>query len=88
MPDPSEAQRLAKHDVVLIGDAVHTTPILGGEGANMAITDGIDLAQHISTHGIDAFEAFSESKFAVWKESVDNSIRMIENMHMLEKSHL
>lgn len=50
MPDPSEAQRLAKHDVVLIGDAAHATPILGGEGANMAIRDGIDLAQHIATH--------------------------------------
>ena len=82
MPDPSEAQRLAKHDVVLIGDAVHATPILGGEGANMAIRDGIDLAEHIATHGFDAFETFSKSKFAVWKESVDNSKRMIEKMHM------
>lgn len=88
MPDPSEAQRLAKHGVVLIGDAVHATPILGGEGANMAIRDGIDLAQHIATHGTDAFEAFSDSKFAVWKESVDNSKRVIENMHMSKRSHL
>lgn len=44
--DPSEVQRLAKHGAVLIGDAVHATPIPGGEGANMAIRDGIDLAQH------------------------------------------
>ena len=88
MTDPSEAQRLAKHGVVLIGDAVHATPILGGEGANMAIRDGIDLAQHIATHGIDAFDAFSKSKFAVWKKSIDNSKRMIENMHMAKKSYL
>lgn len=88
LPDPSEAQRLAKHDVVLIGDAVHATPILGGHGANMAIRDGIDLAKHIATHGVDAFEAFSKSKFEVWKESVDNSNRMIENMHTSKISHI
>lgn len=81
MPDPGEAQRLARHAVVLIGDAVHATPILGSEGANIAIKDSIDMAQHIATHGVDAFEAFSTSKFEVWKKSVDNSKRAIENMH-------
>lgn len=88
MPDPSEAQRLARHNVVLIGDAVHATPILGGEGANMAIRDGIDLAQHIATHGINDFEGFSNSKFEVWKESVNNSKRTIENMHKSKVSRL
>lgn len=87
MPDPSEAQRLARYNVVLIGDAVHATPILGGEGANMAIRDGIDLAQHIATHGVDAFETFSESKFSAWKESVDSSQSMIKNMHISKDSH-
>ena len=88
MPDAGEAQRLAKHDVILIGDAVHATPILGGEGANMAIRDGIDLAHHIAMHGVDALEAFSNSRFEVWKKSVDNSKRMIENMHTCEMSQL
>lgn len=88
MPDPSEAQRLAKHDVVLIGDAAHATPILGGEGANMAIRDGIDLAQHIATHGIDDFEAFVKSKSPLWEKSVDDSKIMINNMHMSERSNL
>lgn len=87
MPDQSEAQRLAKHGVVLIGDAVHTTPILGGEGANMAIRDGIDLAQHIATHGIDAFEDFSKSKFALWEKSIEDSKIMIKNMHMFKRYH-
>lgn len=80
-PDSGEAQRLANHGVVLIGDSVHATPILGGEGANMAIRDGIDLAQHIATHGIDAFEDFSKSKLEAWKKSVENSKRVIESMH-------
>lgn len=88
MPDPSEAQRLAKHGVVLIGDAAHATPILGGEGANMAIRDGIDLAQHIATHGIKDSQAFSKSKFPLWENSVENSKIMIKNMHMSESSHL
>ena len=81
MPDPGEAKRLAKYDVILIGDAVHATPILGGEGANMAIRDGIDLAHHIVVHGVDAFEAFSNLKFELWKQSVNTSKRTIENMH-------
>ena len=81
MPNLSEAQWLAKNEVVLIGDAIHTTPILGGEGANMAIRDGIDLAQHIGTHGTGAFEAFVESKFAVWRNFCDSSSRTIEDMH-------
>lgn len=88
MPDSSEAQRLAKHDVVLIGDAVHATPILGGEGANMAIKDGIDLAQHIATHGVGTFDTFSKSKLEVWKCSVDSSKRMIEAMHRSDTPHL
>lgn len=53
----------------------------------MAIRDGIDLA-HIATHGIDAFEAFSKSKFALWENSVNNSKIMIKNMHISERSHL
>lgn len=88
MPEPSEAQRLAKHNVILIGDAAHATPILGGDGANMAIRDGIDLAQHIATHGIDDFESFAKSKFPLWENAVDNSEITIKNMHMWENSHL
>lgn len=80
-PDPGEAQRLAEHDVILIGDAVHAVPILGGEGANIAIRDGIDLAQHIATHGLEGFEAFSASKFEQWRKSVEDSKKTIENMH-------
>lgn len=79
--EPSEAQRLAEHNVVLIGDAVHLTPILGGEGANMANRDGIELAQHIATRGIDTLNDFSESKFEEWKYSVDKSRDVIREMH-------
>lgn len=87
MPEPSEAQRLAKHNVILIGNAAHATHILGGEGANMAIRDGIDLAQHRVTHGIDDFESFSKSKYPLSENAVDNSEITIKNMHMCEDSH-
>lgn len=36
----------------------------------MAIRDGIDLAPHIATHGIHAFEAFTKWR---GKNNVDNS---------------
>ncbi|KAL9014992.1 MAG: hypothetical protein Q9180_008908, partial [Flavoplaca navasiana] len=43
----AEVDRLAKKGVLLVGDAVHAMPILGGEGANNAMKDGVDLARHI-----------------------------------------
>lgn len=38
---------LAEKNVVLIGDAVHTTPILSSSGANTAMQDGLELSQII-----------------------------------------
>ena len=72
----------------MIGDAVHATPILGGEGANMAIRDGIDLAEHITTYGVGAIKDFLAAKLEAWKKSVDDSKRRIKEMHSLKTSSL
>jgi monooxygenase len=45
-----DLEALADQGVLLIGDAPHATPILGGEGANSAIEDAIELAEWISSH--------------------------------------
>lgn len=45
-----EIYSLEKQGIVLIGDAAHATPILGGEGANTAIYDGIAAANAIYWH--------------------------------------
>ena len=47
-----ELQALGKKGVFFIGDSIHAEPILGGEGANAAIRDGIDLAECVSSRGI------------------------------------
>ena len=42
---------LAARNILLVGDAIHAMPILGEEGTNYAIKDGVDLAEHLATHG-------------------------------------
>ncbi|MCJ1242082.1 hypothetical protein MMC14_010089 [Varicellaria rhodocarpa] len=88
MPDASEAQRLADHGVILIGDAVHAAPILGGEGANFAIKDGIALADHIAKEGVRGIGSFSPSRYEMWKQAIMDSEERIAKMHGPTKPNL
>ena len=81
MPHPTEARRLAGQGVILLGDAVHAMPILGGEGANAAITDGIKLAEYIAGRKSEDLESFLCSRFETWKTAVTSSERKLEEMH-------
>ena len=47
--------------VLLIGDAAHAQPILGGEGANQAIVDAMSLAEYIAAHGVGGLEKWYET---------------------------
>ena len=87
-PDLGELARLAGHGVALVGDAVHATPILGGDGANTAIQDGMELADYIAANGVHDLARFAESKFDCWIESVGNSERRLEHMHQSKDAHL
>ena len=51
IPVLGEAHKLVSQGVMLIGDAAHAMPILGGEGANVAIQDAIELAENTSLSG-------------------------------------
>lgn len=67
-----------KGRTALLGDAVHaTTPHLG-QGAGMAIEDGIVLAEEIGRHEtVDAaFRAFRDRRFARCKYIVDASLAL------------
>ena len=88
MPDASEAQRLADHGVILIGDAVHAVPILGGEGANLALKDGIALADHIAKEGVGGIGSFSPTRYEMWKQAVMDSEERIAKMHGPTKPNL
>lgn len=85
---PAEVDHLAKQGVLLVGDAVHAMPILGGEGANYAIKDGVDLAQHIVGHGTRSLQAFNEERYEAWKNGVEESEKRLADMHGHRKASL
>lgn len=72
--------------VVLLGDAVHAEPILGGEGANLAVEDALCLADVLAGGG--AAEAFYSLRGAAWEESVRESEGRLAEMHGLLRSSL
>lgn len=87
---PDEAVLTSGSDkgLLLIGDAAHATPILGGDGANTAINDAFDLAEHIACHGPTKLDDFVTSKIASWRQSVTESERRIESKHKAASSRL
>ncbi|KAI0011926.1 FAD/NAD(P)-binding domain-containing protein [Xylariaceae sp. FL0662B] len=72
---------LAEGGVFFMGDSVHAEPILGGEGAGNAITDGIELAKCISTLGPSGIPAWYDSRYGGWETGVRKSEKAIGEMH-------
>ncbi|KAL8835933.1 MAG: hypothetical protein Q9176_006617 [Flavoplaca citrina] len=85
---PAEVDHLAKQGVLLVGDAVHAMPILGGEGANNAMKDGVDLARHIVENGIGSLQNFADSRYQSWKSGVKESEQRLAEMHGQAKASL
>jgi len=71
--------------VCLMGDAVHAEPILGGNGANAAIVDGVTLAEAIAGRANGSgVETWYTERYGVWKRGVEESVRAIRDMHHAE----
>ena len=85
---PAEVDRLVKQGVLLVGDAVHAMPILGGKGANNAMKDGVDLAQHILNHGKEGLQTFVDARYDMWKKGVEDSEKRLAEMHVQAKASL
>jgi 2-polyprenyl-6-methoxyphenol hydroxylase-like FAD-dependent oxidoreductase len=85
--EPQVLYRLAKKGAFFIGDSVHAEPILGGQGANNAITDGIELAKCLSTSGADGIRSWYESRYPAWESSVRSSEGAIAEMHRAIAAH-
>lgn len=83
-----ELYTLAKKGVFFMGDSVHAEPILGGEGANNAITDGIELAKCISACGPSGILSWYEARYRVWERGIRNSEKAIIAMHNSQKAAL
>jgi 2-polyprenyl-6-methoxyphenol hydroxylase-like FAD-dependent oxidoreductase len=75
--------RLLEHGIVVIGDAAHAVPILGGHGANMAILDAIKLADPLTDQNgeIRQLHEFYESEWQAWNDAVELSKRGLAEMH-------
>ena len=75
--------RLLQNGIVMIGDAAHAVPILGGGGANMAILDAIGLADTLAEHGGEArgLSDFYEDRWQGWYAAVEESKKRLVGMH-------
>ncbi|KAF6223609.1 hypothetical protein HO133_000452 [Letharia lupina] len=83
-----EIKDLTDQGVLLVGDAVHAMPLLGGEGGNNAIKDGVDLAEHIAAHGPQGIKTFSSARYDSWRKGVEGSERRLAEMHTPVKASL
>jgi 2-polyprenyl-6-methoxyphenol hydroxylase-like FAD-dependent oxidoreductase len=83
-----ELKRLSDKAVFLIGDSAHAMPILGGEGANSAVSDAIDLASCITQDGVKGIGEFYDGVFEGWEAEVRRSEERLEEMHARKRSTL
>ncbi len=82
-------QILVRNEVAVIGDSIHATPILGGDGANSAILDAENLAKGIAwarSGGNNKQKQFSSLEFyddylGRWTQEVADSEKSIAEMH-------
>lgn len=83
-----EIKDLADRGVLLVGDAVHAMPLLGGEGGNNAMKDGVDLAEHIAAHGPQGIKTFSSARYEKWRKGVEQSEQRLAGIHSPAKASL
>ena len=83
-----EIKDLTDRGVLLVGDAVHAMPLLGGEGGNNAMKDGVDLAEHIAAHGPQGIKTFSNARHDRWRKGVEESEQRLVEMHSPTKASL
>ena len=78
-----ELQTAAEHGVVLIGDAAHAMPILGGRGANSAIQDAVKLARILSQPGLPDYKRFIDDSYNSWMRNIRESEQRLLEMHAM-----
>ena len=85
---PAKVIELAEQGVLLVGDAIHAMPILGGEGANNALNDGADLAHYMVSHGTGNLHKFTNARYEEWEKGVEESEKGLADMHSQAKASL
>jgi 2-polyprenyl-6-methoxyphenol hydroxylase-like FAD-dependent oxidoreductase len=79
-----DLQNWAQNGVVLIGDAAHALPIVGGNGANVAIQDAASLAAQISKDqetNERTLNNWIDHIHPTWSQSVQYATENIHTLH-------
>ncbi|KAH0292762.1 FAD/NAD(P)-binding domain-containing protein [Aureobasidium namibiae CBS 147.97] len=79
--DLPQLYQLASNGIFLMGDSAHSQAILGGEGANIAISDGLTLAEAIAAQNGETITSWYSKRFPAWQQSLETSKTTIEEMH-------
>jgi 2-polyprenyl-6-methoxyphenol hydroxylase-like FAD-dependent oxidoreductase len=72
---------LADQGIVLLGDSAHAIPILGGEGANLAISDAVELADVLVTEGSGGVGDYYRRKHHSWEAARKLGEEKLADMH-------
>lgn len=84
----TDLRRGAKEGIVLLADAAHAGPILGGDGANVAIEDAVELAELLSGAQQVDLEGFYRSRSERWKICINDSEARLAKVHGQPAAHL
>ena len=79
-----DLNRLAQLGIVMLGDSAHAVPILGADGANLAIADAMrlsDLIAEPATSPQGTIPEFYDDRYKVWKKAVEDSKGRLAAMH-------
>lgn len=74
--------KMGERDLMMLGDAVHAMPILGGNGANVAILDA--LAEWMAD-GRENVREFYEERYRGLEEAVREAEENLHGMHVKER---
>ncbi|CAK4031130.1 FAD NAD(P)-binding domain-containing [Lecanosticta acicola] len=80
--------KAVQDNIVLIGEAAHAEPILGGRGGSEAIEDGMELALMLAEHGKNGLGKFLSNRKAFWDQGIQESEVGIAEMHGTSRSSL
>lgn len=69
--------------VTLLGDAAHVMSPFGGEGANLAMYDGAELALSLANHPGDVESALARYEAAMFSRSAESAQGSADNLEMI-----